>query len=302
MSNMIFTKTSQKFGQWADPKANNVYGLGFNSENDLNKFSEKFKEAKSVAGAATPSSGTDSVKSESLKSDSLPDLNGMTKGNSSSRSLSSNGSLEDDAGGSHKSFGNSTDSQLKYENDRLKKALAQSSANAKKWEAELQTLKNNNAKLTAALQESTVNVEKWKEQLNNYKDENTRLKKKLVELNESGGTNGQLMERMRQDWEQRLVELTGRLTVKDEELARATQENSEINSYRELNADMTVKIQQLQSENRKLMQSNAQFEQRIKELKSNELKIKELRDVESNLKDNISQLMALQQRMSKLTQ
>ena len=37
MSNMTFTKTSQKFGQWADPKANNVYGLGFNSENDLNK-------------------------------------------------------------------------------------------------------------------------------------------------------------------------------------------------------------------------------------------------------------------------
>ena len=54
-----------------------------------------------------------------------------------------------------------------------------SSANAKKWEAELQTLKNNNAKLTAALQESTVNVEKWKEQLNNYKEENQRLKKKV---------------------------------------------------------------------------------------------------------------------------
>ena len=37
LSNMSFTKTSQKFGQWADPKASNVYGLGFNSENDLNK-------------------------------------------------------------------------------------------------------------------------------------------------------------------------------------------------------------------------------------------------------------------------
>ena len=54
-----------------------------------------------------------------------------------------------------------------------------SSANAKKWETEFQTLKNNNARLTAALQESAVNVEKWKEQLNNYKEDNQRLRKKV---------------------------------------------------------------------------------------------------------------------------
>ena len=33
--------------------------------------------------------------------------------------------FQDDTGGSHKSLSNSVDSQLKYENDRLKKALAQ---------------------------------------------------------------------------------------------------------------------------------------------------------------------------------
>ncbi|XP_059847303.1 homer protein homolog 3-like isoform X2 [Hypanus sabinus] len=33
--NMSFTKTSQKFGQWADSRANTVYGLGFNSEQQL---------------------------------------------------------------------------------------------------------------------------------------------------------------------------------------------------------------------------------------------------------------------------
>jgi hypothetical protein len=37
VSNMTFTKTSQKFGQWTDPRANTVYGLGFASEADLNK-------------------------------------------------------------------------------------------------------------------------------------------------------------------------------------------------------------------------------------------------------------------------
>jgi len=34
---MTFTKTSQKFGQWSDAKANTVYGLGFATESDLKK-------------------------------------------------------------------------------------------------------------------------------------------------------------------------------------------------------------------------------------------------------------------------
>ncbi len=42
---MIFTKTSQKFCQWVDSKANQVYGLGFVNENDLtrvNVFKKNF--------------------------------------------------------------------------------------------------------------------------------------------------------------------------------------------------------------------------------------------------------------------
>ncbi|KAK4820613.1 hypothetical protein QYF61_001919 [Mycteria americana] len=37
--NMTFTKTSQKFGQWADSRANTVFGLGFPSEQQLTKDS-----------------------------------------------------------------------------------------------------------------------------------------------------------------------------------------------------------------------------------------------------------------------
>ncbi|KAM3173273.1 hypothetical protein ACTXT7_012827 [Hymenolepis weldensis] len=36
-SKMVFKQTSQKFGQWADPKSSGVFGLGFDSEMDLNK-------------------------------------------------------------------------------------------------------------------------------------------------------------------------------------------------------------------------------------------------------------------------
>lgn len=38
--NMTFTKTSQKFGQWSDVRANTVYGLGFSSEGELQKVRE----------------------------------------------------------------------------------------------------------------------------------------------------------------------------------------------------------------------------------------------------------------------
>ena len=34
-ANMNFTKTSPKFGQWSDHRANTVYGLGFSNEKDL---------------------------------------------------------------------------------------------------------------------------------------------------------------------------------------------------------------------------------------------------------------------------
>lgn len=56
-----------------------------------------------------------------------------------------------------------------------------SSANAKKWEIELQTLKNNNLRLTNALQESTANVDEWKRQLQAYKEENQRLKNRYID-------------------------------------------------------------------------------------------------------------------------
>ncbi|KAH8238818.1 hypothetical protein KR038_003386, partial [Drosophila bunnanda] len=86
--------------------------------------------------------------------------------------------------------GATAEQQLKYENERLKMALAQSCANAKKWEIELATLKNNNIRLTSALQESTANVDEWKRQLHTYKEENIRLKRDMELLRVGGGGAG----------------------------------------------------------------------------------------------------------------
>ena len=47
---MTFTKTSQKFGQWSDVRANTVYGLGFSSEAELNKVSSRSPDKSQLSG------------------------------------------------------------------------------------------------------------------------------------------------------------------------------------------------------------------------------------------------------------
>ncbi|XP_059487521.1 homer protein homolog 2 isoform X2 [Neocloeon triangulifer] len=260
--NMTFTKTSQKFGQWSDVRANTVYGLGFSSEAELNKFIEKFQDvkeatrqaaakattngtatqatpvssanaspitARSGRGTGAPGNASPNPMGQTPLPDELVDTQGgpgippggplpapmglanndgtgtLLKSSLRNTSLSVQqvipgdspkhqpkvvgATLVDSKQSPAANFPpGSAEAQLKYENDRLKLALAQSSANAKKWEIELATLKNNNARLTSALQESTANVEEWKRQLQQYKEDNHTLKSKYVELEAAKGS------------------------------------------------------------------------------------------------------------------
>lgn len=202
--NMTFTKTSQKFGQWSDVRANTVYGLGFSSEAELNKFIEKFGEVKETTRTGKPNNGTSPTASANASpvtgrsgkehNDNLEHFPHNQNDAVNSNLLKSQLTIGSDSPkklpvdkGPAPNPPLSGEAQLKYENDRLKLALAQSSANAKKWEVELATLKNNNARLTSALQESTANVEEWKRQLHSYKEENTRLKMNLMEVEAGRG-------------------------------------------------------------------------------------------------------------------
>nr|XP_040565917.1 homer protein homolog 2-like isoform X1 [Lepeophtheirus salmonis] len=233
--NMTFTKTSQKFGQWSDVRANTVYGLGFSSEAELNKFIEKFHEVKEATRATKPNGTTPTtsasaspVATRSNANDNIvlstpqgtqsstvvnsdiyhQNQNEVTNSNilksqlvAHQRSQSLSGLQQQPQDSPKKVIGAAEkiptqltsnppltgEAQLKYENDRLKLALAQSSANAKKWEIELSTLKSNNARLTSALQESTANVEEWKRQLHSFKEENSRLKFSLIEYEAGRG-------------------------------------------------------------------------------------------------------------------
>lgn len=285
--NMTFTKTSQKFGQWSDVRANTVYGLGFSSEVELNKFIEKFHEVKEATRTATkPLNGTTPTTSASaspVAARSAPtvvtgppttDNQDMYAGQANQNELNSNllksqlaasvhsrsqslsglqpGQPPQDSPKKNVEKGPapnpplSGEAQLKYENDRLKLALAQSSANAKKWEVELTTLKNNNARLTSALQESTANVEEWKRQLNSYKEENSRLKVGLIELEAGrGNCDFNAVSELR-GLKSRLEELESDLKDRDEEIKNLKDTSSQLKAVNGEDSDI---VKNVQSEN-----------------------------------------------------
>ncbi|CAG9863996.1 unnamed protein product [Phyllotreta striolata] len=298
--NMTFTKTSQKFGQWSDVRANTVYGLGFSSEAELQKFIDKFNEVKEATRSAiskvtanggsvvtpvtsanaSPISARAATAAADSSTDNLLEPPGnpmVTSANSKPedeiphpRSHSISG-IQSNESPSHQvkvdkgQYNTSPiDMQLKYENDRLKLALAQSSANAKKWEIELATLKSNNARLTSALQESTANVDEWKRQLATLKEENMRLKNRNqldMDGNKGGGDMTEENLRMRVD------QLELQLDSKNSEIKALQSDNQELQSTIKL-AQSELEIAQSTYESQKhvLLTLNQQLLSRIQEL------------------------------------
>ncbi|CAH1101435.1 unnamed protein product [Psylliodes chrysocephalus] len=313
--NMTFTKTSQKFGQWSDVRANTVYGLGFSSEAELQKFIDKFNEVKEATRSAiskvtanggsvvTPVTSANaspiSARAATAAADSSTDNLLEPPGNS--MMPSANSKSEDDIPHprSHSISGiqsnespshqvkvdkgpyntSPIDMQLKYENDRLKLALAQSSANAKKWEIELATLKSNNARLTSALQESTANVDEWKRQLASLKEENMRMKAKYQADLENSKGGGDLADELRKEIQNlriRVEQLESELASKNSEIkllalsdntTELQKENQELQSTIKL-AQSELEIAQSTYESQKhiLLTLNQQLASRIHEL------------------------------------
>ncbi|KAF9806594.1 hypothetical protein SFRURICE_012131 [Spodoptera frugiperda] len=166
-ANMTFTKTSQKFGQWSDVRANTVYGLGFASEPELGKFIEKFQEVKEAiqaqqcgaTGGKSVTNGNSGAATPVASATASPLLAGRaTGGDEPPPAVSPAQALpkpepEDmnvhqraHSGGGYATVGRaprgplasagapavidpppaeSSEQQLRYENDRLKLALAQ---------------------------------------------------------------------------------------------------------------------------------------------------------------------------------
>lgn len=377
--NMMFTKTSQKFGQWSDIRANTVYGLGFTSEPELNKFIEKFQEVKEATrqaaqpkaqtqtngSAATPVTSASASPSSTRgpqpppppalqqqqqqqqqqtpqpsecgeEQKSAATLTNQVDHPGISATLPSN--INDIANSLKSTFvahqrsqslsglqaGKITDSpkhqpkdktsvaslpqstaeaQLRYENDRLKLALAQSSANAKKWEVELQTLKNNNVRLTSALQESTANVEEWKRQLQALKEENTKMKTHVLELEASHG-NPEAVTELRKEignLHNKAETLENEVRQKDKEIEIMKRKLDEQQQVQTTSQKVEDKLKALLADNEGLRTSVTRLQEQLDGTKStNRAKKGALEQLNQRLAQKIQELKEIQQEIATL--
>ncbi|KAL8197276.1 UNVERIFIED_CONTAM: Homer protein 2 [Gekko kuhli] len=262
---MTFTKTSQKFGQWADSRANTVFGLGFSSEQQLSKFAEKFQEVKEAARLARDRS------QEKTETSSNHSQESGRETPCSTRASSVNGT--DDEKASH---GTPSDAQLKTENDKLKLALAQSSSNVKKWETELQTLRESNARLSSALQESSASIEHWKTQFSICKEENDQLRSKIEELEEQCNEIDKERERNVQ-LSRRLQELEAELQDKELELEDLRKQGEIIPQLMQECESVSQKLQAAETR-------NTDLEEKIRILQT---EVEESRHRQNNLKTDL---------------
>ncbi|XP_074474689.1 homer protein homolog 1 isoform X7 [Sebastes fasciatus] len=254
--NMTFTKTSQKFGQWADSRANTVYGLGFSSESNLAKFAEKFAEFKEAARLAKEKS------QEKMELTSTPSQE-LVPGDLLSPMTSESINGTDDERVTPDTPLTPQHNEPRAEPSQNALVYSHSSSNINKhWEAELAALKGNNAKLTAALLESTANVKQWKQQLAAYQEEAERLHKRVTELEcVSGQTT--VIKSQKTELNQTIEELEYALKAKEEELERLKEEVESANEFQSLKDSLTQKLQDTESRNQTLEAHLSGLEQRL---------------------------------------
>ncbi|XP_035524323.1 homer protein homolog 1 [Morone saxatilis] len=289
--NMTFTKTSQKFGQWADSRANTVYGLGFSSESNLAKFADKFAEFKEAARLAKEKS------QEKMELTSTPSQE------------SAPGDLQSPL--TSESINGTDDERVTPDTPQHTEARAEPSQNAlpfshssssinKHWEAELAALKGNNAKLTAALLESTANVKQWKQQLAAYQEEAERLHKRVTELEcVSGQTT--VIKSQKTELNQTIEELESALKAKEEELERLKAEVESANEFQSQKDSLTLKLQDSESRNETLEAQLSDLEQRLESSQhEREAFRKSLRSLLELLDSKIFELTELRDTLAKL--
>ncbi|XP_037830036.1 homer protein homolog 3 isoform X2 [Kryptolebias marmoratus] len=242
--NMTFTKTSQKFGQWADSRANTVYGLGFSTEQQLQQFAEKFKEVKEAARLARE-------KSQERFELANPALNiaapqELSEERHSPPLLSVNGP------GEEKLFrSRSAEVELTAEKERVKKMLSEGSMCEINLEAELFTLQDSNAKLVAALQEANSSVEQWKNQLAEYQEETDRLRDQVAELETQLGhpAAGQTAQ---EELSESLEELEALLRAKDQEIQSLQSKKTDVGELEKEKEEVMQRLQEVEKRNTEL--------------------------------------------------
>ncbi|XP_066491316.1 homer protein homolog 3 isoform X2 [Tiliqua scincoides] len=287
--NMTFTKTSQKFGQWADSRANTVYGLGFASEQHLSQFAEKFQEVKEAARLARE-------KSQDKTELTSPALSLTSPQILPSPVISSNGPGDDKLFRSQ-----SADMEMTTERERIKKMLSEGSVCEVQWEAEFFTLQDNNNKLVAALQEANTNVEQWKKQLAAYQEETETLRIRVAELEAQRGHVSS--SEGKEEANPALEELEQLVKAKDEELQQLKNQKGRPWETDAESEETLQKMQELERRNTELERRLRLAEQTLSEtLSEREKMFHEVTKVAEIMDMKIFELSELRQDLAKLVE
>uniref|UniRef100_A0A673GW35 Homer protein homolog 3-like n=1 Tax=Sinocyclocheilus rhinocerous TaxID=307959 RepID=A0A673GW35_9TELE len=279
--NMTFTKTSQKFGQWADSRANTVYGLGFATEQQLHQFAERFKEVREAARLAREKSQDKMELSNAALSIAAPqDLSDELQ---SPPVMCVNGPED-------KLFrSQSADITLSSEKERIKKMLSEGSICEMNLESELFTLQDSNAKLVAALHEANANVEQWKKQLVAYQEETERLRDQVADLEAHGGQGPSDM--LKDELTQSLEELENLLKAKDG-VRHRIHVSASLNVFQELemrNVELERRVQNTEQNLASALQDRERAENEVQRvIQILDVKIFDLNDLRQSLVKLIS--------------
>lgn len=266
---MIFTKTAQKFGQWPDVRANTHYGLGFGSEQELNEFADAFAKAVDALSGSGAGSSTDpaapppTAPKPEKKAAPAPAPTASSTVSRERERADSDAAAAATAAVAKAAKGlpmeNADVASLKYENERLKKALETSNANKSKWESELTTLRNTNVRLTTALQDSAKNVEQWKTQLAAWKEETTKLRRKVKEKEEE----------LRAHSSSATHDLQDNLDKAREEVKELTQQASKLKMEKDqavsARHELEVKVQMLERQ-KKALEAESGYKEKYEKL------------------------------------
>ncbi|XP_026132960.1 homer protein homolog 3-like isoform X2 [Carassius auratus] len=257
--NMTFTKTSQKFGQWADSRANTVYGLGFATEQQLHQFAERFKEVREAARLAREKSQDKMELNTTALSIAAPqDLCDELQ---SPPAMCVNGPED-------KLFrSQSADITLSSEKERIKKMLSEGSICEMNLESELFTLQDSNAKLVAALHEANANVEQWKKQLAAYQEETERLRDQVADLEVHGSQGPSDM--LKDELTQSLEELENLLKAKDEEIRILQSKKSNFHELEQEREEAIHRLQVVEDITTELEMRNVDLERRVQNAEQN---------------------------------
>ncbi|XP_062251175.1 homer protein homolog 3-like [Platichthys flesus] len=245
--NMTFTKTSQKFGQWADSRANTVYGLGFSTEQQLQQFAEQFKEVKEAARLAREKSQERFELANPALSIAAPQLSQeLSEERHSPPLLTVNGP------GEEKLFrSKSAEVELTAEKERVKKMLSEGSMCEINLEAELFTLQDSNAKLVEALEEANSSVDEWKKQLAEYQEETDRLRDQVEDLEAQLG-HPAAAQTGREELNRSLEELEALLSARDQEIHNLQSKKTDVSELEREREDATQRLQDLERRNMEL--------------------------------------------------